>query len=647
MFSPRSLRHARLVSSSFSPFFRSTVALAGAVAAAASGPAVAQTSLAPVVVTGTREPERLDRITADLVVIDAQRIRDSTADSLEDLLRREAGVQVSRSGGPGKAANVFIRGAGSSNTVVLIDGVRVGSATLGQVEFESIGLSQIERIEVLRGPGSSLYGADAVGGVIQIFTRRGEGDPRFSANAAVGGYRSREGGVGVSGSSGAFDYAASAGYESSRGVSTLKPGDQFGNFNPDDDGYRRDTGQFKLGFTPAAGHRIGLSVVASKLDSQFDGSEFAPPAFTQDPSPDFRNKLDSQVVSLDYRGVINTLWTTSAQLSHNDDDLKSGGNIVERFRTRRDQFTWQNALKFGDDQQLVLAYEHLKEKAVTDSFDEQRRNNAFVAGYTGKFGAQVLQADVRHDSNSVYGGNTTGRLGWSMEIVSNLRVRALAGTTFRAPSFNELFYPGYGVAPGRYDVPGIKPERGRSVELGLNWRTANTDLSATVYQNRVRDLIAYEPDRTFPNCPSDPAFDFGCARNFARAKLQGVTLSGAQRWGALRINGTLDFLDAKDLDTGARLARRAAHQSSLSADYDLGAWSIGAALLAVGSRPDGTAQLASYETLDLRARWRFAKQWQLEAKLLNATDREIETARDYQSLGRQAWIGVRYDSAGW
>jgi vitamin B12 transporter len=629
--SPRLVR-GRLVPSPFT-------FVAVAAAACACGAAVAQTALDPIVVTGTREPERLSRITGDVVVIDAQRIRESTADSLEDLLRREAGVQVSRSGGPGQAATVFIRGAGANNTVVLIDGVRVGSATLGQAEFESIGLSQIDRIEVLRGPASSLYGADAVGGVVQIFTRRGDGEPRVTANAAVGGYRSREGNVGVSGSGGGFDYAAAIGRESSRGISALKPGDQFGNYNPDDDGYRRNTGQLKLGYTPAAGHRVGLSVVASRLDSQFDSSEFLPD-FTQDPSPDFRNKLNSTVTALDYRGVVNAMWTTSALLSHDDDDLKSGGNIISRFRTKRDQLTWQNALKFSADQQLVLAYEHLNEKAQSDSFgaDVERRNNALVVGYTGTFGAQSLQADLRHDDNSAYGGSTTGRLGWSYEIAPNLRVRALAGTTFRAPSFNELYFPGYG-------VPTLAPERGRSVELGASWRSAESELSATVYRNRVRDLIGYESDSA--NCPVDPAYSFGCARNFGRAQLQGATLAGAQRFGALSVRGTLDFLDAKDLDTGVRLPRRAARQASLVADYDLGAWSFGAALLAVGARPDAGVQLGAYETLDLRARWRFAKQWQLEAKLLNATDRTIEPARDYQTLGRQAWVGVRYDSKGW
>ena len=594
-------------------------------------PALGQNQLSPVIVTGSREPEPLDRATADVVVIDANTIRGTTADSIESLLRLEAGVQVSRSGGPGQSAGVFIRGASASNTVVLVDGVRIGSATLGQVEFESISLSQVERIEILRGPGSSLYGADAVGGVIQIFTKRGEGVPRFVADLAVGGFGSLQGGLGVSGAQAGFDYAASVGHEHSRGVSALKPGDQFGNFNPDDDGYTRNTGQFKFGFTPAAGHRVGLNVVESRLNAQYDGS------YAQNALLDFRNKLSTSVVSLDYRGVINSAWTMTTQLAHNDDDLRSGATVIERFRTQRDQFTWQNAWRLNVDHQVVFAYEYLNEKAASTSYssDVKRDNKAAVLGYTGQFGAQVLQADVRHDRNSVHGNNTTGRLGWSMEVAPDLRARALAGTTFRAPSFNDLFYPGYGVAT-------ITPERGRSVELGLVWRAGGSEASATVYQNRVHDMIGYEPDKTM--CPPDISYQFGCARNISRARLQGATISGSHRWGAFHISGTFDLLDAKDVDTGKRLIRRAAHQESLAADYDVGAWNLGASVLAVGARPDGTATLASYETLDLRARWRFAPQWQFEAKVLNITNRKIEPIRDYQTPGRQAWIGVRFDS---
>ncbi|MBN9206278.1 TonB-dependent receptor domain-containing protein [Methylibium petroleiphilum] len=601
--------------------------------------AAAQAQLDPIVVTATREPQPLDRVTSDLVVIDAQRIRDSAADSVEDLLRREAGVQVSRNGGPGHAAGVLIRGSSASSTVVLIDGVRVGSATLGQAALEALSLAQIERIEVLRGPGSSLYGADAVGGVVQIFTRRGDGAPRFSAHAAVGGKSSREGDLAVSGATGGFDYAASLSHERSDGVSTLRPGDQFGNYNPDADGFRRNTGQLRLGFTPAQGHRIGLQALESRLNSQYDASEFLPPTFAQDPSPDFRDRLKTRVFALDYRGKLSELWTTTAQLSRNDDQSRTGGTVIDHFKTRRDQLSWQNALNFSTDQQLVLALERLEEEVDASGFvpDLKRDNNAVVIGYTGKFGDHVLQADLRHDDNSVYDGVTTGRLGWSLELMRGLRLRALYGTSFRAPTFNDLYYPGYG-------VDSIAPERGRSAEVGVNWQSGGSEAAVTVFHNRVRDLILYQPDRTF--CPADPAFDFGCAGNVSRARLQGVTLSAGQTWSGFTLRGTVDFLDATDQNTGDRLNRRAAHQEAVHADYTVGSWTAGASVLNVGSRPDGSARLGGYTALDLRAKWRFAPQWQLEAKLLNATDRDIEPARDYQDLGRQAWIGVRFDGQG-
>ena len=620
-------------------FARVPTVLCLALLAAYAAPTFAQTTLSPVVVSGSREPLPLDRVTADVVVIDAQRIRESTADSIEDLLRREAGVQVSRNGGPGQSAAVFIRGAGSGNTVVLIDGVRVGSATLGQVEFEAISLSQIERIEVLRGPGSSLYGADAVGGVVQIFTRRGEGEVRVAGNLALGGHRSREGSMGVSGAQGSFDYVASLSRQSSQGVSALKAGDRFGNYNPDDDGYTRDTAQLKLGFTPAAGQRVGVNLIESRLNAQYDASEYIAPNFNQDATPDFRAKLKTSIASLDYRGEFGPGMALTAQAAHSDDDLKSGGTEINRFRTQRDQFTLQGAWAPLAGQQFVAAFEHLTERAHSDSFaaDESRRNDALVLGYTGQFGVHTLQADVRQDRNSAYGSHPTGRLGWSMEVANGLRVRVLGGSTFRAPSFNELFYPGYG-------VPTVTPEKGRSVELGLTWRSGATEVSATAYENRVRDMIGFETNSAL--CPADPSYQYGCARNIGEARLRGGTLSATHRWGSLRVAATLDVLDAQDLIQNKRLARRAAHQESLSADYDMGAWSVGAAVLAVGRRPDGGADLGAYETLDLRARWRFTPQWQLEAKLLNATDRSIEPVRDYQQIGRQAWLGVRFDGRG-
>ena len=614
------------------------------IAALASLDATAQASLDPVVIVGTREPEPLARSTADIVVIDSDRIRRSSADSLEDLLRREAGLQIVRNGGPGQNAGFFIRGSSTNGTIVLVDGVRVGSATLGQAEFEAFNLAQIERIEVLRGPASSLYGADGVGGVVQIFTRRGDGAPRVAAGAAIGGYRSRQGDLGVSGSAGAFDYAAAIARESSRGVSALRPGDLFGSFNPDRDGYARNSGNLKLGVSPAAGHRVGLNLLETRLSSQFDSAEFNPPGFSPDPSPDFRNRLTTRVASADYRGALTSAWSTTAVLSRSSDDLTSGGTSDSRFVTRRTQATWQNALRLGAEQQIVVAYEHLDERATADVFpaEVKRRNDALVLGGSARFERHSVQADLRRDDNSAYGANTTGRLGYAFDVLPGLKLRALAGTTFRAPTFNDLFFPGFGVAT-------IRPERGRSVEVGAAWQSGTSSAALTLYRNQVRDLIGFEPNVDAVGAPLGlcPAgYAFGCARNIGRARLQGASLSAAQRWGGLELSGKVELLDAKDSDTGQRLARRAAHQESATATYSVDTWTVAASLLAVGSRPDSGTVLGGYGTLDLNASWRFLPNWRAQVKLLNALDHRIEPVRDYQGLGRQAWLGVRFDGQG-
>lgn len=600
----------------------------------------ARDNLEPVVVTGTREAQPLHGSVADLVLIDSNTLRDSGVDTVEEALRRFGGLQILRSGGPGQSSGYVLRGTGTSSTIVLVDGVRVGSATLGQVEFESMSLAQVDRVEVLRGPASSLYGADGVGGVIQIFTRRGQGALQVSGALAFGRYGSTEASMAVSGSQGVFDYAASIAHERSRGVSAIRPNDQFGNYNPDDDGFKRTGGNLRLGFTPAEGHRIGLNASRSKLNAQYDSAEYPPPDYKPDPSPDFRNRLTTRLVSADYRGRISDLWTTALQISNNTDDSLSGGTVLSlaRYKTGRDQFTWQNALRLSPDQQLVLAYEQLREEVKADSFGStlKRTNKAGILGYAGQFGPAALEASLRRDDNSAYGGNTTGSVGAGYALTPTLKLRALAGKTFRAPTFNDLYYPGYGIRT-------LRPEQGRSAELGLNWLSGGSSASLTVYRNKVRDLIGYNPDPNGTDCPSGY---FGCASNVSRATLQGATLTAAHRLANLSLRASVDMLSALDDVTHKRLNRRAAHQESLSADYDAGAWSAGASLTDIGARPDGGTRLGAYALLDLRASWRFMPQWRLETKLLNAADHRVEPVRDYQGLGRQAWVGLRFDTKG-
>jgi vitamin B12 transporter len=290
----------------------------------------------------------------------------------------------------------------------------------------------------------------------------------------------------------------------------------------------------------------------------------------------------------------------------------------------------------------VAFIESMKTRAEIQSafatYDSERRNRAIgLVGTTG-FGsgqAHRLQADLRRDDNNQYGGSSTGRLGYSWAIGPGFTLRAAAGTAFRAPSFNETDYPGYGVGT-------IRPERARSVEAGARWQAGATELQATVYRNQVRDLIGYEADPAA--CPA--GYSFGCAANIGRAVLKGASLNGQGRWGAWRWQATIDFLDARDADTGARLPRRARHTEHVSLGYDAASWGAQVGVQGVGSRLDGGASLGAYELLDLTAHFRVARQWQVQAKLLNALDRRYEPVKDYGALGRQFWLGLRFDNQG-
>ena len=594
---------------------------------------------AEVLVSGSREPLSSARLAADVVVIGAEAIRASTADSVADLLRREAGVQLSRNGGPGQTTGLLLRGASSGQSVVLVDGVRIGSATLGSAALEALALSQVERIEVLRGPGSSLYGADAVGGVVQIFTRAGTaGSPGVAVHGAlaIGGLGSSQVSAGLRGAQGIWDAAGSVSSDRSDGVSALRAGDQFGNHNPDRDGYRLDSAQLQAGLRPVAGQRVGLKLVRTRLNSQYDASEFLAPTFSQNNRPDFRTRLNTEVSSLDWRGEFGAELVASARGSRSVDDSRSGGSVTSRFRTTRQlvgaQVVWRNG-PFG---QWVAALERNEDRATSTSFraDVERRNTALVLEFTGQSGPWAWQADARRDKPSDFDSVSTGRLGGAYSLAPGLKLRALAGSTFRAPSFNDLYFPNYGVAT-------LRPEQGRSVEAGLNWQAGASQASATLYRNRVTDLIGYQSNRRF--CPPAPAFNFGCAGNISRASLQGATLAGSHTLGAWTWKAQFDALRARDRDTGAPLPRRADRQGSLGVDWTSGAWSAGASLLHLGARPDGGKTLAAETTVDLQATWRAAAAWTLQARLLNASDERVEPARDYQGLGRQAWLVLRYE----
>ncbi len=592
-----------------------------------------------VVVTANRYPVLRSELISDVVVIDQARIRDAAGSTLEDLLRDLAGVQLSRTGAPGQSAGIFIRGASMANTVVLVDGVRIGSGTLGQAALEALALASIERIEVLRGPGSALYGADAVGGVVQVFTRRGRAvAPRFHAAVHAGQFGSSEVQGGASGGMAGFDYALSVSREASQGVSAVaNPADAFGRYNADADGFKRGSANAQIGYAPTPSQRIGIRLLESRQRSQYDAAEFTPPTFAPDASPDFRNRLNTRVAALTH-SLDALAWRSELSLSESRDVLESGGSAVDRFDTRRRQLAWLPSLRISPDTTLLGMLEHQQMRVSATPFRSAVRdadNSAVGISASGRVNVHRWQLDVRHDAHEVYGAQTTGKLGYAWQLAPEWLLRTSVGNAFRAPSFNELYYPGYG-------VESIQPERARSAELGAAWRRGVSGVQATVYDNRVNDLIGYQADPGA--CPA--GYSFGCAANVSRARLRGASLAAESAQGPWHWRVGAEFVDAKDLGTGERLTRRAARTANAALSYRAQDWSVQMALNAVGQRPEGGAQLGAYELLDLGGSWRFSGQWRIEAKLLNALNRRYEPAKDYGAFGRQAWVGLRFDSLG-
>ncbi len=625
---------------------------------ALAGHSAAQTAADQSVVTvASRLPQSPDRLTADAVVITREQLAALPADNLADALQALAGVQVSRTGGPGQPSSVLIRGASAANTAVLIDGVRMGSASLGQFDFSTIGLAGIERVEVLRGPGASVYGADAVGGVVLITTRAsatGEGAIRHHAALAGGSLSSSEAsastqiGQEMGQRKGQGDWSAQlqASRQASAGVSAVRPNDRFGTHNPDADGYRRQTLQASTVWRPTAGHRVEGSVLQTQLFSRYDAAEYPPPSYLPNARGDFITRTDTAAAQLRYEGSSGALqWR--ARMGRGEEEAASGAGTIDRYRTTRGEAGLQMAWAWAPGQQLLAAWDQLQERVITNAYTPPgaRDNDAMTLAYSGQFGALQLQLDGREDRNSVYGSHRTARSGLRWALGGDASVRLLAATTFRAPSFNELYYPGYGVAT-------LAPEEGRSLEAGWAQRSGALQWQATAWRNRVNNLIAYASNPA--QCPRSPSYAFGCAANIGQANLQGYTLeaqwpgglkrSGAHSPGVPQWRLAYDGVDARD-GAGQTLPRRARHQWRLQSQHTVGGWQLGSAWLWQSTRREGGVALRDGMRLDLQALrplgvW--MPNWALRLSVLNALDRDIEPARDYQAPGRQFFAGLRW-----
>lgn len=585
-------------------------------------------ALAPVIVTATRTAITADEALSSVSVITRADIERLQPLSVPDLLAGLPGMSFANTGGYGQQTSLFMRGTNSTHTLLLVDGVRVASVSAGLAAFEQIPVEQIERIEIVRGPRSSLYGADAIGGVIQIFTRRGTRDgglqPSFSVT--TGSNNLLRGQAGLSGGSEHAWYNLGVGAQYTRGINACRIGAGVvfaGCFTdePDRDAYRNKNLSASGGYRWDDGAELTGTWLRSLGEIHFDGSY------------QNRSRTLQQVAGSTFSFNPLEAWKTTLSVGQNLDryDNYENRDFVGYIYSRRNQASWQNDLSVASNQLLTLGVDWQGEHIDSDTgFLASRRNNTGgYVQYQGTFGRNEVQLSARRDHNGQFGNHNTGAAAWGYRFEHGLRLSASYGSAFHAPTFNDLYYP-YGSGN-----PDLKPEKSRSAELGLSQQQGTWNWALNAYQTRIDQLIALDVNY-FPS-------------NISKARIRGVEGQFGASLAGWRLQAYLGWLQPRNEDGGINdgrtLPRRPGRTARVDLDRRFGAFGVGATVNAAGRSYDDAANrhpLGGYASTDLRASWHFAPDWQVEARLANVFDRHYETVWYFNQPGRSAFLTLRY-----
>ncbi|MBK9161709.1 MAG: TonB-dependent receptor [Nitrosomonadales bacterium] len=595
-------------------------------------------ALDEVVVTATRVAQPLDRSLVHTTVISRKEILASQAADVPTLLKGLAGVEVYQSGGIGKQSSLFMRGTNSSHALVLLDGVRVGSATSGMTAIDQLMLDQIERIEVVRGNISSLYGSEGIGGVIQVFTRRGKGAPAFNVGAEAGSRNTQRISAGFGGEAGETSFGVQVSGFKTEGVSSVKP-TMVPTVNPDRDGYRNASFSASVRQSFGADHSLSFSLFDSSANSQTDNS-FGLRTDVNESQANVRK------MALTMENHFGDIWQSRLQLSQGVDDTQNFLNGVPdialgaQFKTVSDQIAWQNMLQLGAHNVLNVGVEQLKQRVSSSTaFTRTRRTDDSVfAGYTGIYGAHQLQLNLRRDRYSDFGKADTALLGYGYDLNDAWRITASTGTAFKAPTLNDLFYPfvNYGFGFSYVGNPNLKPERSRNNELGLHYTADGQRADIVYFDNRINDLIVNN------NLPASTMINLG------KARIDGIEMEYAGQFGNTDAKMSLTLQNPRDAATGQALLRRARSFASIGIMQRIGSWSVGGEWRHSGARADidintfARTTLAAYDVADITARYALGKQFDLSLRVDNLFNRDYMLAHGYNTLGRTLFVGVNY-----
>jgi vitamin B12 transporter len=595
--------------------------LSTALLAMGSAQAQADRPLAPVVVTATRTAQPLTDVVSDVSVIDREVIERSGANSLGDVLRRLPGVELTRNGGPAATTSLYVRGAETRHTLLLIDGVRVDSQSTGGPAWQALPLEQIERIEVLRGPAAAIYGSDAMGGVVQIFTRQGTGPAQPSVAVGVGSQGTRKLDASLSGAQGAVDYALALGSERSSGFNAQPAA------NPDKDGYRRTASSARLGYRLNRDHKLEATWLGTEGNAQYD-------AFNS--KKDDHALQDLSTLGLNWTARWSDVYSTRVTLTEGRDRYETTPSVYVT-DTRLSTYLWHNEWKLGTNT-LTAALERREDRltnATTTPANTRRHQDAVALGYGLKQGPHTLQLNLRRDNDSEFGGHTTGSAAYGFALTPQWRLTASAGTAFRAPTLYQRF--------SIYGLPTLKPESATNLELGAKYALGADSVSVVAYRNRVTNLITYVSGPG--TCVNGVGTSAGCYGNTGKAQYTGVTLAAGTRLARVGLNASLDVQNPTDEITGKQLARRAKRVAKLGADTTVQGWNLAADWLLTGERfnnATNTQRLGGYALVNLAVSKDVAPGWSVLARVDNLADKTYQTATGYAMAGRTLYVGLKW-----
>lgn len=595
-----------------------------------SSSVVAETVLQPVVVTASRYEQNLEDTLSSTTLITREDIEASNATTLEDLLSNVSGLDVKQSGAYGKTSSVYMRGTNSTHILTMVDGIKLYSATLGGTSFQHIPLSQIDRIEIVRGPRSGLYGSEAIGGVIQIFTRSGKTEPAANFSISQGSNNTSEISAGFSGRSDNLRYSLYASQFDTDGIDAKKH-----TTANDKDGYDQKSINTSLSYTINKEFEIDLKLLNSQGTTLYDGCYNVNLSSNSD---NCHTDIEQQAASTKLKFTPEGVWDASLQIGLGKDlsDNFWEDTPNNTFITETTSINFQNNFQLSKNNVVIAGIDAIQDKVNASGYptpNMTRDNQAVYVSWNGKSGAYSFTTSIRNDDNEQFGTHSTGTISAGYKFENEMNAFASYGTAFKAPSFNNLYFPGS-------ENPDLIPEESETFEIGLKQKNDWGNWSLNIFNTKADNLITYEL--------VDPINYIYKPFNTSKADITGIEVNIEKKIADWNVNLVTSYLEPLNKDAAQYneiLPSRTKQTTTLSANRQFGKLGFSVDLLHQGERAASSiysTTLEAYSTLNLKLNYQFDKNLSIDTKLNNALDEEYELNKDYNTLGRTLFISMNY-----